>query len=263
MIPQPSIPEPLWSSVPSDAQAAAPALLESLAKRIVELESQLYQNFTNSSKPPSSDPIGPKREPPTPPTGRKRGGQLGRPKAQRPLVSPEQVRSTRDCRPSSCRRYAQPLGGVDPQPVIHQVADLPKIEPVVDEYRFHRLPYPHCGETTCRTLPEGGPTGSFGPCLQAVLATLAGAYRLSKRRIQQLRGVPGSSGDTRGVPGTPYATPVGLESSGDRLESSGDSIRNSGEFRGSSGDSILNSGGTGLCSTRGNRRTTSSGASPS
>jgi transposase len=35
-------------------------------------------------------------------------------------------------------------------------------------------------------LPEAVPTGHFSPYTQAVLATLAGAYRLSKRQIQQL-----------------------------------------------------------------------------
>ena len=53
---------------------------------------------------------------------------------------------------------------------------------------MHRLTCPDCGTTTCGTLPEGVPTGRFGPYLQAVLATLAGAYRLSKRQIQQLAG---------------------------------------------------------------------------
>src|SRR5262249_26792580 len=78
------------------------------------------------------------------------------------------------------------LHGVDPEPLIHQVAELPQIEPIVDEYRLHRLTCPDCGTTTCATLPEGVPTGGYGPYLQAVLATLAGAYRLSKRQIQQL-----------------------------------------------------------------------------
>ena len=73
-----------------------------------------------------------------------------------------------------------------PNPVIHQVAELPKIEPIVDEYRLHRLTCPACGETTCGALPPGVPTGCFGPYLQAVLAMFAGAYRLSKRQIQQL-----------------------------------------------------------------------------
>jgi hypothetical protein len=31
---------------------------------------------------------------------------------------------------------------VDPTPSIHQVADLPRIVPLVDEYRLHRLACP-------------------------------------------------------------------------------------------------------------------------
>ena len=60
--------------------------------------------------------------------------------------------------------------------------------PIVDQFRLHRLTCPGCGATTCGTLPEGVPTGHFSPYTQAVLATLAGAYRLSKRQIQQLAG---------------------------------------------------------------------------
>ena len=157
-----------------------------LKQRIVDLEARLKLNSTNSSKPPSSDPIGLKRKPPTPPTGRKSGGQPGHTKAQRPLVPPEKLRSSTDCRPRSCRRCTSPLLGDDPEPLIHQVADLPKIEPIVDQFRLHRLTCSQCGTTTCGTLPEGVPTGCFSPYTQAVLATLAGAYRLSKRQIQQL-----------------------------------------------------------------------------
>jgi transposase len=169
------------------------AAWKSLQDRIAELEAQvrdlharLQLNSTNSSKPPSSDPIGLKRKPPTPPSGRKRGGQPGHPKAFRALVPPEKLRSSRDCKPSSCRGCGHALHGQDPNPLIHQVAELPRIEPIVDEYRLHRLTCPDCGTTTCATLPEGVPTGSYGPYLQAILATLAGAYRLSKRQIQQL-----------------------------------------------------------------------------
>jgi transposase len=47
--------------------------------------------------------------------------------------------------------------------VIHQVAELPRIEPIVEEYRLHRLTCPDCGATTCGALPPGVPNGRFGP----------------------------------------------------------------------------------------------------
>src|SRR5437879_6405941 len=187
------IPEDLWAKVPPDAQAAIAAVflamrqrIDELETRVRDLEARLKLNSTNSSKPPSSDPIGLKRKPPAPPSPRQRGGQPGHPKAFRPLVPPEKLRSSRDCKPRSCRRCGHDLHGEDPTPLVHQVADLPKIDPIVDEYRLHRLTCPDCGVTTGATLPEGVPTGNFSLYTQAVLATLAGGYRLSKRQIQQL-----------------------------------------------------------------------------
>jgi transposase len=187
------IPEELWAKVPPDAQAAIAAAflamrqrVEELETRLRDLEARLKLNSTNSSKPPSSDPIGLKRKPPAPPGGKKRGGQPGHRKAQRILVPPEKVRETFDCRPTACRRCGQGLSGDDPEPLIHQVAELPRIEPIVVEYRRHRLICPACRATTCGALPEGVPTGGFGPYLQAVLAMFAGAYRLSKRQIHQV-----------------------------------------------------------------------------
>jgi transposase len=193
MILQSPIPEPLWSTVPPEAQVAIVAVLDSLKGRITELEqrvgdleARLKLNSTNSSKPPSSDPIGLKRKPPVPPSGRKRGGQPGHRRALRSLVPPQKVRSITDCRPTDCRRCGHALVGDDPAPLVHQVAELPKIEPLVDEYRLHRLGCPQCGATTCGNLPAGVPRGCFGPYLQAVLSTLAGSYRLSKRQVQQI-----------------------------------------------------------------------------
>ncbi|HWT80868.1 MAG TPA: IS66 family transposase [Candidatus Methylomirabilis sp.] len=189
----PPLPEPLWKTVSPEVQAAVVALVEyyeqrlaQLEARVKDLENRLKLNSTNSSKPPSSDPIGLKRKPPSPPSKKKRGGQPGHPKAHRALVPPEKVRDTINCIPISCRRCGHELSGEDPEPLIHQVAELPRIEPIVDEYRLHRLVCPDCGEKTCGVLPEGIPIGRFGPYLQAMLAMLAGAYRLSKRQIQQV-----------------------------------------------------------------------------
>src|SRR4051812_23265389 len=187
------IPDELWAKVPPDAQAAIAAAflairqrVDGLEARVGDLEARLKLNSTNSSKPPSSDPIGMKRRPPTPPGKKKRGGQPGHRKARRLLVPPEEVHETFECKPEACRRCGQELAGDDPEPVIHQVAELPRIEPIVSEYRLHRLACPACRATTCGALPAGVPAGCFGPYLRAVLTMFAGAYRLSKRQIRQV-----------------------------------------------------------------------------
>jgi transposase len=67
----PPIPEPLWKTASPEVQAAILALVEfyeqrlaKLEARVNDLENRLKLNSTNSSKTPSSDPIGMKRKPP-------------------------------------------------------------------------------------------------------------------------------------------------------------------------------------------------------
>src|SRR4051794_33683086 len=183
---QPPIPQPLWDGLPAEARAAVSALVDSYQRRIAELEQRLGRNSTNSSRPPSSDPPSVKRRPPVPSTGKKRGGQPGHPRQARPLVPPEQLRQVIDCKPPECRWCHQQLQGDDPEPIRHQVAELPPVKPTVDEYRLHRLTCPRCRTSTCATLPPGVPTGAFGPRMRAILSVLAGGYRLGKRPIRRL-----------------------------------------------------------------------------
>jgi transposase len=183
---QPPIAQPLWDGLPAETRAAVSALVDSYQRRIAELEQRLGRNSTNSSKPPSSDPPSFRRRPPAPPSGKKRGGQPGHRRHLRPLVPPEGVRQVVECRPTSCRWCGDALAGDDPEPIRHQVAEVPPVQPVVDEYRLHRLRCPRCRTTTCAKLPPGVPDGAFGPRLRAVLSVLAGAYRLGKRPIRQL-----------------------------------------------------------------------------
>jgi transposase len=186
MTSSPPIPEELWATIPPAAQAALSSVFEQLERRVAELEERLNRNSTNSSKPPSTDPIGVKRKPPIPPSKKRRGGQKGHPRRMRALVPPERVASVTDCKPTECRRCKHPLSGVDTDPLRHQVAELPPIEPEVHEYRLHRLGCPHCKTVTCGALPDGVPRTSFGPRLHAALSVLTGAYRLSKRQVVQL-----------------------------------------------------------------------------
>src|SRR5262245_45870616 len=193
MKPQPPIPVELWDQIPPAAQAAVLSLVQQFEQRLQALQLQvdefrqrLNQNSTNSSRPPSSDPPHGKRRPPTPRSGRKRGGQPGHERQQRPLVPPDQVTQTITLKPPACRNCGHPLQGEDAQPRRHQVAEIPPIQPTVTEYRLHRLPCPRCGTSTCGAVPPGVPTGTFGPRLHAVLSLLAGGCRLGQRPIQQI-----------------------------------------------------------------------------
>jgi transposase len=188
-----SIPQHIWDSFSDEARAIVGTVIDGLERQIIELRQQvqdlkarLDQNSTNSSKPPSTDPIGVKRKPPEPPSKKRRGGQKGHPRRMRALVPPERVASVTDCKPAKCRRCGHPLSGEDAEPRRHQVAELPPIEPEVHEYRLHRLCCPHCQTVSCGALPNGVPRTSFGPRLHAALSVLTGAYRLSKRQVAQL-----------------------------------------------------------------------------
>src|SRR3954447_13329198 len=186
MTDQPPLPQTLWDTLSAEAQGAVLGLVETFERRIAELEERVNKNSTNSSRPPSSDPPSVKRRPPTPASGKKRGGQPGHRHHPRALVPPEQLRQVIECKPQECRRCGHELLGDDPEPIRHQVAEVPPVRPVVDEYRLHRLHCPRCRISTCAALPPGVPTGAFGPRLRAILSVLAGGYRLGKRPIRQL-----------------------------------------------------------------------------
>jgi transposase len=160
--------------------------IEELEARLRGQEAILARNSGNSSCPPSSDPPG--APPPALPkrTGRKRGGQPGHEKHSRELVLPERVNRTIVVKPEVCRRCGDALTGDDPAPHRHQVVEVPKVMATVDEYQLHALGCAKCGISTRAPLPPGVPTGQFGPRLQALVAVCSGAYRMSKRGIEEL-----------------------------------------------------------------------------
>jgi transposase len=208
MRPEPPIPADLWDQIPPTAQAAVLALVQTYEQRLAAvqqrreaLEQRLGQNSTNSSRPPSTDPPTVKRAPPRPPSGRRSGGQPGHALQQRPFLEPTQPLVT--LKPSACRQCGRALTGADPQPLRHQVLELPAFHPDVTEYHLHRLRCADCDRTTCAALPAGVPSGGQGPRLQAAVALLTGAYRLSKRQVEglcaDLLGTPLSAGQVCAV----------------------------------------------------------------
>lgn len=200
---EPPIPKELWDLIPPAAQAALLVVFQryelriaQLEQRVRELEQRLKQNSSNSSRPPSSDAPAVKRPPPKPPSGLSRGGQPGHLFHTRPMLPPDHCLTLK---PKACRRCGHALQGTDPSPLRHQVVEMPVPKPDVTEYQLHRLACPCCGITTCAVLPAGVPTGHSGPRLQATVALLTGAYRLSKRQVETLMhdllGIPLSAGE--------------------------------------------------------------------
>jgi transposase len=150
-----------------------------------ELRRRLGVNSSNSNKPPSSDaPKDRAARPPGPPSGKRRGGQPGHKGSQRSLVPARDVHSITDCHPTHCRGCARGLPRQpDPEPVRHQVWDLPTVEPLIDEYRLHHASCEVCGETTCATLPDGVPHGAFGPGVLALSTMLVADGHMSRRKV--------------------------------------------------------------------------------
>jgi transposase len=194
----PSLSPDVFDRLPPEAQAyiryleARVGLFEA---RLAELEARLNQNSSNSSKPPSSDAPTVKPAPPKKATGKARGGQRGHPKRTRPTLPPDVVV---ELRADACGGCAHPLTGTDPEPLRHQVFELPPVRPHVTEYRRHRLTCPHCRRVNCPTLPPDAHSG-YGPRVQAVCAVLSGAYRVGKRGVARLMG------DLFGLPISPAA----------------------------------------------------------
>ena len=149
--------------------------LEALVKK---LASQLRMDSSNSSLPPSADFL--RRKLLRKPTGRKRGGQPGHPGATRPLFPPAEVDHVVRLSPERCTGCFKPLSGRETLAEIHQVVEIPPSLAEVTEYqRFRRTC--SCGVATTADLPKDVPVGCVGPRFQAVLASLTGRYRLSRR----------------------------------------------------------------------------------
>jgi transposase len=191
-----NVPEALAAIRPTDWDRTPPSVrqfiarlltdLTTLQERVTQLEAQVGQHSQNSSRPPSSDPPEAPARPPRPGSGRAPGGQPGHPGASRPLKPLAEVDQIVIVRPPQCGRCAHPLHGTDPQPLRHQVTEIPAPCAVTVEYQRQRLPCPACGHVTLPALPPGVPAGAFGPRLQAIVGLLGGRYQLSDRQAQEV-----------------------------------------------------------------------------
>lgn len=164
--------------------------LADLEQRVQQLQDQLGKNASNSSIPPSANPLDAPKPVAKKPSGRSSGAQPGHPAHLRRRLPPERVQHLRDFIPSHCQRCHQPLPALpapdDPPPTWHQVAELPKLAAEVTEYRGHFRTCFCCGTLNHAAIPADLKVHSVGPRLAATLSYLAGRHHLSQRGLEEM-----------------------------------------------------------------------------
>src|SRR5262245_34886671 len=178
--PPPGISAEDWAATP----VAVRVVVMELLQRVARLEARLNQTSRNSSKPPSSDPPNARPRPAKELTGRKSGGQPGHEGHGRKLKPESEVDHIIDVRPEQCGQCGTLLLGDDPAPERHQVTEVPRMTPVVTEYRRHCLWCVACGARTQAAWPTTMPTGSFGPRVHAVGGEAPGRMGGSQSEVQ-------------------------------------------------------------------------------
>lgn len=129
------ITEEIIARQPPEAQAIIRALLAEIVElraRIEELERRgKSKTPQNSSLPPSTQHPHARPQPPRRKSRRKRGGQPGHEKHERPLIPTKDCNHLEPLKPTECRRCGAKLSGSDPEPLRHQVWKVPEIKPIV------------------------------------------------------------------------------------------------------------------------------------
>lgn len=166
------------------------ARIAELERRLNELEARLKTNSTNSSTPPSANPLGAAAPVTKKKSKRGRGGQPGHPPHLKQLLPPERVTRTEMIVPKACdgcgSALPQAAGPSDPAPKRFQVVELPPIVVKVTEYQAHARTCACCGVVTQATIPASIRAHSVGPRLTATLSYFSGCHGVSKRGVEEI-----------------------------------------------------------------------------
>jgi transposase len=163
------------------------ALVARLLARVAELESELAKarkDSSTSSKPPSSDIVKPPR------SGRrrkrKRGGQPGHPKHDRPSFAPDQIDETHEHHLKECPDCGGPVKATKHTPRIVQQVEIVERPVTVTEHRGLAYTCRRCRKTHYAPIPQPVVrAGLVGPGLTAVIALLKSACHCSFTTIRK------------------------------------------------------------------------------
>jgi len=179
-------------SVYRQGEDACVAFMEALVLKVEELaidmatmRRKLDQNSSNSSLPPSRDPLS-KAQRHKEPTGRKSGGQKGHEGCSRELRPVEEADEIIPVFPEQCSGCGS--GIWDERQVIGQVGRHQQVEVEIKarliEFQTHSLRCRVCGEVTRGEL-EPIQAQAFGPRLQAEIAALTVDGHMTRSKLKR------------------------------------------------------------------------------
>lgn len=166
------------------------ALVRDLQALVRDLQERLDRNSSNSSIPPSANPLNAPKPVVKNPSGRKPGGQRGHPGHHRHRIPLERVKKVVPYVPAICAECQTTLpaepGPRDPEPTWHQVAEIPELAAQITEHQGHARTCPCCGHLNRGEIPPQIRAHTIGPRLAAVMSYLSGRHHLSRRAVEEL-----------------------------------------------------------------------------
>ena len=181
------------------------AEIDALKARQGEIEAKLAKarkHSGNSSKPPSSDivtPPKPERTGKDKDKKRKRGGQVGHAKHERPLFAPAEIDKVVKYRYHDCPCCGSALQDCDQPAKIQQHIEIKEVPVTVSEHRRIAQYCPHCDKIRYRSFPQHlVKAGLVGPRLTALVGFFKGPCHMSfsaiRKFFRDVMGVPISRG---------------------------------------------------------------------
>jgi transposase len=164
------------------------AQIQELTAQVQDLQARLAKDSHNSSKPPSSDPLGRKRpRSQRRRSGKKPGGQLGhRGETLHLVATPDELA---EHRPAVCTTCQAPLD--ETAPVVgyerRQVHELPPVRLLIREHRALHVRCLACAHVSVGGFPAEAPSrAQYGPRLRGLAVYLLEQQLIPYARVREL-----------------------------------------------------------------------------
>jgi transposase len=166
------------------------ARIAALEDEVRQLKALLGRNASNSSTPPSANPLGAPKPVVKKKSKRRPGGQPGHPPHLKQLLPAGRVNIIHALLPKECEHchaaLPAPAAPGDPEPTRFQAIELPPVVAVVSEYQGHARTCPCCGRITRAAIPRDILAHGVGPRLTATLSYFSGCHGVSKRGVEEI-----------------------------------------------------------------------------